>query len=135
VGLGVPGGGVMPWTCDCYHEPYNAWRNTDDDLKCTRCGRSRVSDIDFLPEQFRSMEKTMAGTYELREASPLNPAHYNEHAIQPIEFIMANGLDFAEGCVVKYVSRWRKKNGVEDLKKARVYLDFLIKNAEEGKPL
>lgn len=52
--------------------------------------------------------------------------HYKTQAIQPIEYIMQNGLDFCEGNVVKYVSRWRYKNGVEDLKKARHYIDFLI---------
>lgn len=52
--------------------------------------------------------------------------HYKEMAIQPVEFIHRNGLGFIEGCVVKYVSRWRKKNGIEDLRKARHFLDLLI---------
>lgn len=53
-------------------------------------------------------------------------SHYKDCAIQPAEFIHRNGLGYIEGCVIKYVSRWRKKNGVEDLKKARHYLDLLI---------
>ncbi|WP_343698865.1 DUF3310 domain-containing protein [Caulobacter sp.] len=52
--------------------------------------------------------------------------HYKDCAIQPVEFIHANGLNFIEGCVVKYVSRWRKKGGIQDLKKARHFLDMLI---------
>ena len=52
--------------------------------------------------------------------------HYKTMKIQPFEYIHANGLGFAEGCVVKYVSRWRAKNGIEDLKKARHFLDLLI---------
>lgn len=52
--------------------------------------------------------------------------HYARLAIQPFEYIHKNGLGFAEGCVVKYVSRWRNKNGIEDLKKARHFLDLLI---------
>lgn len=56
--------------------------------------------------------------------------HYRVMAIEPIRFILANGLDFCEGNVVKYVCRWRRKGGVEDLKKAKQYLDFLI-NQEE----
>lgn len=60
-------------------------------------------------------------------------AHYKGMKIQPFEYIHANGLPFAEGCVVKYVSRWRSKGGVEDLKKARHFLDLLIE-AEGGKP-
>jgi hypothetical protein len=57
--------------------------------------------------------------------------HYKLQGIQPIDYIMANELDFCEGNVVKYVTRWRYKNGVQDLKKARHYLDFLIAAAEE----
>lgn len=52
--------------------------------------------------------------------------HYKAMAIQPFEYIHANGIGFAEGCVIKYVSRWRAKGGVEDLKKARHFLDLLI---------
>lgn len=52
--------------------------------------------------------------------------HYLKGRIQPIEFIQAQRLGFIEGSVVKYVTRWRNKNGIEDLKKARQYLDILI---------
>lgn len=57
--------------------------------------------------------------------------HYKSMAIQPFTYIHANGIPFAEGCVIKYVSRWRAKGGVEDLKKARHFLDLLIE--AEGK--
>ena len=43
-------------------------------------------------------------------------SHYKNMAIQPIEFIFANDLGFAEGCIVKYICRWKEKNGLEDLK-------------------
>lgn len=52
--------------------------------------------------------------------------HYKDMAIQPVEFIHANGIPYLEGNVVKYVSRWRKKNGISDLEKARHYIDLLI---------
>lgn len=52
--------------------------------------------------------------------------HYRNMAIQPIEFIHANGIPFAEGSVIKYVSRWRAKNGIADLEKARHFIDLLI---------
>ncbi|AAR97713.1 DUF3310 domain-containing protein [Bordetella bronchiseptica] len=52
--------------------------------------------------------------------------HYKDMPIQPVEFIHKNGIGYFEGNVIKYVSRWRKKNGVEDLKKARHYIDLLI---------
>ena len=54
--------------------------------------------------------------------------------IQPVDYIAANNLDFFEGNVVKYITRWRKKNGLEDLKKAAWYIKYLI-DAEETKNL
>lgn len=54
------------------------------------------------------------------------PQHYTANKIEPIDFIIQNKFDFCEGNVIKYISRWRKKNGVEDLKKAKQYIDFLI---------
>ena len=55
-------------------------------------------------------------------------SHYKSKGIQPIEYIFANNIGFAEGNVIKYVSRWKDKGGVEDLKKARHYLDLLIES-------
>lgn len=52
--------------------------------------------------------------------------HYKGLKIQPIEYIHANGIPFAEGCVIKYVTRWRDKGGIRDLEKARHFLDLLI---------
>lgn len=52
--------------------------------------------------------------------------HYKDMKIQPVEFIHANGIGFFEGNVISYVSRWRKKNGIEDLKKAKHFIDLLI---------
>jgi hypothetical protein len=52
--------------------------------------------------------------------------HYKDMPIQPVEFIHANAIGYFEGNVIKYVARWRKKNGVADLEKARHYIDLLI---------
>ena len=56
--------------------------------------------------------------------------HYKDMAIQPIEFIHANNLGFCEANVVKYITRWRTKNGIEDLQKAKHYIDLLIQLEE-----
>ena len=53
-------------------------------------------------------------------------SHYKNLKIQPIEYIHANGIPFAEGCVIKYVTRWRTKGGVADLEKAKHYIELLI---------
>lgn len=57
-------------------------------------------------------------------------SHYKDMAIQPAEYNHRNGIGFIEGCVIKYCSRWREKGGVEDLKKARHFLDLLIEMEE-----
>ena len=54
-----------------------------------------------------------------------HPDHYNQ-GIEMWDYAMAHNLDFIEGNVVKYVTRWRHKNGIEDLLKAKQYLDKLI---------
>jgi hypothetical protein len=58
------------------------------------------------------------------------PSYYDGKGMQPFDVIDAFGLDFYEGNVIKYVIRWRKKDGVTDLRKARTYLDKLIELAE-----
>jgi hypothetical protein len=57
--------------------------------------------------------------------------HYTAHAIEPIDYIMENGMDFLEGNVIKYVTRYKLKNGVEDLKKAQQYLTWLIEREQD----
>lgn len=52
--------------------------------------------------------------------------HYKKLAIQPVQYIHANGIGYFEGNVIKYVSRWREKNGVQDLEKAKHYIELLI---------
>ena len=58
--------------------------------------------------------------------------HYKEFRIQPIEFIEGNNLGFAVGNVIKYVCRYKYKNGKEDLLKAKHYIELLIE-LEYGK--
>ena len=59
-------------------------------------------------------------------------SHYQKK-IQTWDYIAVNGLGYLEGNVIKYVSRYKEKNGVEDLKKARHYLDKLIELNNETK--
>jgi|TARA_R110002073_G_scaffold256219_1_gene418766 hypothetical protein len=53
-------------------------------------------------------------------------SHYQDMVIQPIEYIVANRLQFPEGCVIKYVSRHADKNGKEDILKAIQNLEFIL---------
>ena len=59
-----------------------------------------------------------------------NPSHYNGCEIEPLEYIIANKLDFLQGNIVKYVTRYPYKGGVDDLIKARKYLELLIEREE-----
>jgi hypothetical protein len=59
-------------------------------------------------------------------------SHYSDKEIQPWDYIHANNLCYFTGNCVKYVSRWRDKGGIDDLKKAIHYLEKLIE-LEEGK--
>lgn len=52
--------------------------------------------------------------------------HY-DLSIQPIEFIMKNGLGYCEGNIIKYISRHQDKNGAEDIHKAIHYCEFILK--------
>ena len=93
--------------CNCYDAEYDTALGT---WVCCNCRKIRSRMI--------------------RIAAPApNKAHY-ESAIEPFAYIRANNLDFFEGNVVKYVTRWRKKGGLDDLRKARVYIDELIRQEE-----
>ena len=52
--------------------------------------------------------------------------HYKSLAIQPIEYTVKNKLSFLQGNVIKYITRYKDKNGVEDLKKVKHYVDFIL---------
>lgn len=54
--------------------------------------------------------------------------HYEKAVIQPIDYILANGLNFCEGNVIKYVTRHKYKNGPEDILKAIDYLQILLRD-------
>jgi hypothetical protein len=58
---------------------------------------------------------------EHRHASP-----YRDFAIQPVEFLSKNKVPWCEANAIKYLMRWRTKNGLEDLLKAKHYIDLLI---------
>lgn len=52
--------------------------------------------------------------------------HYKALPIQPVEYNMKNSLNYCQGSVVKYITRYKEKGGIEDLKKAKHFIDLLI---------
>ncbi len=79
--------------------------------------------LEMTPEEEEELERMIA-TSALNKQ--VGGSHYRDKGIQPIIYIHANDLGFCEGNVVKYVTRWRDKNGVADLRKALHYLELLI---------
>ena len=59
-------------------------------------------------------------------------SHYRSE-MQHWDFVEDNGVGYLEGCATKYVTRWRKKNGLQDLEKAGHYIDKLIEIAKDGR--
>jgi len=73
----------------------------------------------------------------MSEANKIQVAgsHYKAKTIQPWDYIAANELGYFEGNIVKYVSRWRDKGGVDDLRKAQHYLQKLIELQLQTPPI
>jgi hypothetical protein len=71
--------------------------------------------------------------YRQQDDIQFGGGHYKQFGeIQPWNVIAAWGLGFFDGNVLRYISRWRHKGGVEDLKKARHYIDKLIELEEKA---
>lgn len=100
-----------------------------------------MSLVDTLTDTFFQDKFPDGGLAPIRTQTALETqeggSHYKNLAIQPVEYIHANNIGYFEGCVIKYVTRWRAKNGLEDLKKARHFIDLLLelesKNANQQK--
>ena len=60
-------------------------------------------------------------------------SHYKNFYIQPYEFISKNNLSFFQGCVVKYVCRYMKKDKIKDLEKIIHYCELEIKKMKDMK--
>jgi len=60
-----------------------------------------------------------------------HPSHYNVGKTEMWDYADQHGLDFFTGNIVKYVTRWKHKNGIQDLKKAKQYLDKYIQIQED----
>jgi len=63
--------------------------------------------------------------------SKINPAYYQKGKIEVIDFIADQKLNYLEGNCIKYICRYKFKNGLEDLKKAQWYINKLIELKEK----
>ena len=106
---------------------------------CYNCGCKELT-VNFL-ENGDKIKRDDIGIYpcddkELTYAevvdSQVEPKHYTDMAISPHEYNKANDISWNEAQVIKYVSRWKNKNGKVDLLKAKWYLDDLIKGVQDS---
>ena len=88
-------------------------------LKAIEEGKARKAELERV-ERNIALESQVGGN------------HYSSMKIQPIEYTMKNEMNPLQHTVIKYVSRYKNKNGIEDLKKAIHSLELLIQ-FEEGK--
>lgn len=92
----------------------------------------------WLENDINKIDPYLKGRFELVQELPpsvtstnvtttfdIKPEHYKME-ITPIDFIMKNNIPFIEGNVIKYICRYKQKNGKEDLLKAKQYIDFLL---------
>jgi hypothetical protein len=68
----------------------------------------------------------------MKNKDNISPNYYKE-GIQVTDFILSYNMEWCEGNIIKYVTRYKAKNGLEDLKKAKWYLEKLIEKLEGDK--
>lgn len=87
-----------------------------------------VGDLCFFEDELRP-----ADIHPQVSNAVSHPPHYSQgmpEGVEVIDIIRAQGADYEHGNVIKYILRWKYKNGLEDLKKAQQYLTWLIEKVE-----
>lgn len=128
----------MDNTCDtCFYTSFSA-----KEFPCNGCTTSEghpdnrwvsmnvFDSVDDTQGSKAMKEMVTSLTAEAANDSALNKqisgSHYKGLKIQPIEYLHANNIPFAEGCAIKYLTRWRDKGGISDLEKAKHFIELLI---------
>ena len=110
-------------------ESEESWTNPDYDR-----GMSRESHEQYMARKLKQdkeeYQELMKGTHEYEYGKATDKqvggSHYKDCAIQPVDYIVENNLDFLEGNVVKYITRHRTKGGIEDIKKVIHYAELIL---------
>lgn len=126
------------------------WGTTGDEMRVTEvnaefgtmklAGNGRVpylcENFDLVrpapsaPAPDKSLATVLDEAVQAQADNPVRPNHYLRYKITPLRFIMENNLPFPVGNIIKYVCRFDAKNGLEDLEKAKEYLEILIRKAK-----
>ena len=106
-------------------ESEESWINPEQDR-----GWSQESYRAYMKRRDAEEEAIEKGTYEYEygkaSAKQIGGSHYKDCDIQPIDYIVKNNLDFLEGNVVKYITRHKTKNGIEDIRKVIHYAELIL---------
>ena len=105
------------------HEFYN--------VTCKVCKQEYIMDKSTLNREMDGEDSYICPACRfmgLKKKNNIKPNHYGGSEIDVISFCQANNLDFMQGNVIKYVFRYKNKNGLEDLEKAKEYIDRMIEN-------
>lgn len=86
-----------------------------------------VKNVDCVRSKECTSDRGMAVSGDTGNAwdKQVGGEHYKQYAIQPAQFALANGLDYAQSNAIKYIVRHKDKNGVQDLDKAIHYIELL----------
>lgn len=113
---------------------HSIWTQPSGAKQCVNIDITREGDNmecnDKGEDQQESNYKDLRGSSPSPKSTQVGGDHYSKMKIQPIDFITTNGIGYIEGNIIKYVCRYKSKNGVEDLKKAQHYLQMLIEQEE-----
>ena len=97
-----------------------------------------MTDYKKMIEEFEDEERQKKATWEVEQSDVIQrPKHYERYAIEPVSFIMKNGLPFWMGNVIKYIMRAGYKSNADeitDLRKAKRYIDMRINQLEGREP-
>jgi hypothetical protein len=93
---------------------------------------SNIKALNNIMDQIEDVSKAI-DTLETAVSGddPINPNYY-VGGIETTKYILSHKLNFCEGNIIKYVTRYKNKNGLEDLLKAKKYLELLIEDFEHG---
>ena len=115
---------------------YGQYSSAGDDSKriwkqgiiCRNWNKTIVHRDEFM-KRWNERNNTVTSATETQ----IGGDHYTKLAIQPMQYSMKNGLDPLQHTIVKYVTRFRDKAGIEDLEKAKHCIDMLIEYEKESK--
>lgn len=105
----------------------------DAHLKWMKDWHNKEYTIPWTPSVVQLEPATIPPTSKSSDSNEkqIGGRHYKRLKIQVWDYIIANDLDYFQGSITKYVTRWKDKGGVEDLHKAKHFLDKYIVTMEE----